>query len=167
MKRRELIAPMTLEAVIATRYPYRWSSDATLTSRMVYDGALTLATAQLLADGETTEDELLCMLLGWTTEQWQWAKANEGEAWKAMIDRDMVYSVDRTLADRMTKPSPVTAVLHPEAPGRMGTYIGVQIARSWLARHAGTTPIELLDSECYNAGSLLVESKYAPAAGRR
>ncbi len=162
LKRPDMIAPMALQAIIASRYPYKASSDATVVSRMAYDGALVLATACLLEGDGRNSDDIACDLLGWTPDQWMWARDNESMAWNRMIEQDLLYSTDMSVADRITRQSPSTPMLHPQSPGRMGTYLGINVAKSWLDRHGDATPLALLDSAVYNSPSLLIDSRYVP-----
>ena len=167
LKRPDMIAPMTMQAIVASRYPYKATPDATVISRMVYDGALVLATALSVEGDGRSADEITRDLLGWTPEQWMWARDNESLAWNRLIEQDMIYSTDMTVADRLTRQSPSTPLLHPQAPGRMGTYLGMMVAKSWLDRNDGAVPTALLDSVVYNSPSLLIDSRYVPSSPPR
>lgn len=159
----EMIVPTTVEAIIAANHPYRPAPAANATTRMVYDGALTLAAATLIADTPAEQDSVIMQMLGWTPEQWQSVKQNEAAAWHEMINRDLIYSSDPVVAQRLTAPAPSTSIVSADAPGRLGTYFGIAIARSWLKRNSAGNPLVLLDSARYNSPSILVEARYTPS----
>lgn len=155
-KQKRFIPYHLVEALVSLAYPYRPSADATALSRMAYEGALTEAVMELLDSSDEST------ALGYDPEQMAWARGNEAEAWKAMIDRGAVYSTDSSVADRLVRPAPNTSVVHPSAPGRFGRFIGHRIVRSYLKHNPGVSLSTMLDSAFYNSPDLLVASGYSP-----
>ena len=72
----------------------------------------------------------------------------------------MIYSVDKTVADRLVAKAPHTTVIHPQSPGALGTYVGYLIVESYLAKHPETSPGKLLSPEFYNDETFLVKSGF-------
>lgn len=151
------IVPDIAEALIASTYPYRPDKDATALSRMLYEGALLNAMSEAMPWADDT------CLLGYTSGQLDWAKANEQRAWQTMAERRLIYSIDPLTISRLVDPAPSTAMVNPSAPGRLGRYIGLQIVRAYKENSgADVSAADLLDPSFYNSPSSLQTSRYAP-----
>ncbi len=155
-KQKRFLPYNVVEAVVSVQYPYRAPSDATALSRMVYEGAL--AETVLALTGSDDESAVT----GYTADQTAWAYGNEAQAWNAMIEKNLIYSTDPAVSDRLVRPSPSTSILHPSSPGRMGRFMGMQIVKSYLDRHPGVSAASLLDSAVYNSPDFLIGSGYSP-----
>ncbi len=145
-----------VEAIIRNQFPYQSSSDETTINRLLYEGAVAVTTAKIIPDASIPET------LGYSSDQFHWLSDNESQMWKALITRLLLYSSDPIVAERLIRPSPATTILHPEAPGRAGRYIGVSIVESYLSKYPNTDFSFLLSSDFYNAPSTLVNSGYNP-----
>lgn len=124
--------------------------------------------AQLLYFGKELylKDRLLPFLdnpqkIGYSKEQLEWAQANEEQIWRYFIERELLYSTDRTLGPRFLDPAPFSKFqleLDNESPGRIGRYIGWQIVRSFMA--SNEVPLQqLMDMP---AEELFKRSRYKP-----
>ena len=145
------------ESIIATAYPFRPSNDATVLSRLLYEGALVKAVMLLVPDSDTAT------ALGYDKSQLTWLAENEAPAWNALIERKMLYSTDMDVASRLTAAAPHTTLLHPQSPGRAGRYIGLRIIESYMKRHPEATLRQMLYSTFYNSASPLIRSGYNPS----
>ena len=145
------------ESIIATAYPFRPSNDATVLSRLLYEGALVKAVMLLVPDSDTAT------ALGYDKSQLTWLAEIEAPAWNALIERKMLYSTDMDVASRLTAAAPHTTLLHPQSPGRAGRYIGLRIIESYMKRHPEATLRQMLDSTFYNSASPLIRSGYNPS----
>lgn len=142
------------EAMVANLYPYEKGDEPTVLSRLVYEGALTLAKVRLAPDGD------LAGALGYTDAQLQWLKNHSKDIWATLVSNNLLYSTREDEADRLVLPAPFTAQLGPEAPARAGRYVGYCIVLAYLRGHSATTLPELLSPGFYNNPSLLIESAY-------
>ncbi|MDE7467806.1 MAG: hypothetical protein K2M61_05575 [Muribaculaceae bacterium] len=142
------------EAMVANRYPYEKNDSSTILSRMVYEGALTLAKIKMVPDGS------LQGALGYTTEQLQWLDENQGSLWNEMTNKKLIYSTSEDVMDKLMAPAPATTILSPYSPGRVGRYIGYCIIVSYLEANAKTTIPQLLSPSFYNNPKILIESAY-------
>lgn len=143
-------------AIIADNYPYTSAAESTVLSRLLYVGACLVATEKTIPDFSVKT------ALGWSDEQLKWAEVNEKNAWNALIERNMLFSTDQQIADRMTLPSPSTAILHRDSPGQMGSYIGYKIVKSYVNEYPQTKLTDLLSPTFYNDINTLSNAKYAP-----
>ncbi len=76
--------------------------------------------------------------IGFTEEQFEWAKANEEPIWRNFIEQEHLYSTDNKLNLRFLDPAPFSKFgleLDNESPGRIGRYIGWQIVRAFMDRN--------------------------------
>lgn len=145
------------EAMLLTQVPYSMAeADATVLSRMIYTGAITWIVGRL------TDTDDFGKILGWDAAQSEWAEANEANAWNALINRKMLYSTDAVLGERLTQNAPATTVLHTEAPGRMGTWLGMRIVDAYMQSHPDMKAWQLLQKDFYGNVGTLVESGYNP-----
>jgi len=113
------------EALTATAYPYKASGeDATLLSRMLYEGALISIVMELVPDASEA------MALGYSQEDFDWIKANESDIWDKIVAEKLLYDTSESVADRFIKPSPAVRCDDAVFPGRIGRYIGYRLVRS-------------------------------------
>lgn len=142
------------EAVIASRFPYQPMSGATALSRMLYEGALLHEIHKLLPSVP------LNVVMGYTPEQLAAAESSEANAWRALVGRGVIYSVDPLDADRLVMPAPYTYQLGQNSTPRMGRYIGYKLIEKYIETNPEISPRGLLSPAVYSADSTLVKSKY-------
>lgn len=145
------------EAVIASAFPYETTAESTVLSRMLYEGALLYALSEVLPDADDAA------LMGYTDEELQWARSNEADAWRKMVETEMLYSTDMSMADRLLMPAPATVAVNPAAPGRLGRYFGLQIVRSYMEQNSPARGTAfLLSPEFYASRSTLKNAAFSP-----
>lgn len=73
--------------------------------------------------------------IGYTPTQLAWCIANEGQVWNFFVEQNYVFSTDNTLQRRFLDIAPFSKFnneIEQESPGRIGAWLGWQIARSYL-----------------------------------
>ena len=156
-KRLAALPAQLTESLLYSQWPYELpDKDATALSRMLYDGAVAWITMRITGTERPEE------IIGWDEVQTKWAEANESNAWEALINRKMLYSTDEDYGMRLTQRAPATSMLHPDAPGRMGTWLGMRIIDAYMKSHPDTEPRQLLQKDFYGNIKTLVESGYNP-----
>lgn len=144
LKSVERIAPDVAEAWLRHSYPFADSIIAPqLYQRIAYEGAL-LAT---VADELGIDDG--AFLMGWTDDEWTNAIGHEAEGWNRLVGLDMLFSDDQGLASRLISPSPSTNDISPDAPGRLGRFIGLRMIRAAIRSGDYSSPREILESRAY------------------
>lgn len=103
------------------------------------------------------EDSLIC---AYTASQMRWINAYEYDVWSFLIHKDYLYSNDNLVSRKLVGEAPFTAYFGKESPGSIGSWIGWQICRSWLAQNEGR-PLKALFEE-KNPQQILKDSKYKP-----
>lgn len=127
------------EAWLRARYPFPDSIVApTLLQRMAYEGAILAELSEELGDADRAT------LLGWTAEELADVGANERRAWDTLVGREMLFSDDPALTSRLINPAPSSPDISPDAPGRLGRYLGLRIIET-----SGQSPDAILASRAY------------------
>lgn len=142
------------EAALSAGYPY--TDGKTVLSKMLYHGALIYCVMSTMRYPSPS------MAIGVTTEQLEWLKNNRTEIWRTLIDRNMLYSTTPLDADKLLAEAGSSAWLHPEAPGRVGRFIGLEIVRAYLAQNPETALSWLLTPAFYNSDTVLTEAAFNP-----
>jgi gliding motility-associated lipoprotein GldB len=130
-------------------------SDNNLLSRMIYFGKQ-LYLKDLLLPEYSDADKI-----GYTPGQIKWCAENESYMWRYFLEKEMLYSDDSKLGNRFINPAPFSKFyleIDNESPGRVGTWIGWQIVRSYMKNN--DVPIENLLK--MNAKEIFEKSKYKP-----
>lgn len=143
-----------MQARMASLFPPEYTSSPTLLNRLLYQGALLEAANERMQAPDTT-------LLGFTPEELEWCEENEANLWQMLISRDMLYSTDSQLAERLLSPAPNSNLLSGNAPGQAALFLAVKIIRSYCNK-SGSSPREILENKLYNENQTLIKSEYAP-----
>lgn len=142
------------EALVATTYRYRTEgADATLLSRMLYEGALAKAKLSIVPDA-TLEG-----VLGYDSRTLKWLDDHQKEIWQQIVSRRLLYDTSETTIDKLIAPSPMVTMLAQPTPGRAGRYIGFKIVEAYCRRNKATLPY-LLSPEFYDSQQTLAQSGF-------
>ncbi len=144
------------EALIATEKPYDGGDSPTALSRMLYEGALTVAKIKAV-DGGTPREAL-----GYRPEQFTFLEDEESNLWNAIVARGLLYDTSDENVRKLVGPGPNTALLDVRAPGRAGRYIGYRIVESYLRNNPDATLPYLLSPEFYRSPQTLALARYNP-----
>lgn len=130
--------------------------ERSFVGHMVYYGKILYLKDQLLPlEPDSTK-------IGYTGEELQWARENEAQIWRYLIERELLYSTDRELGPRFLDPAPFSKFrleLDNESPGRIGRYMGWQIVRSYMEANPDTELRQLMELP---GEALFRESNYKP-----
>ncbi len=130
-------------------------TNADLLSQMVYHGKQLYLKDLLLPDYNDADK------IGYTLEQNKWCEENEGYMWKYFLENELLYSNENKLGNRFINPAPFSKFyleIDNESPGRVGTWIGWQMVRSFMKNN--DVPLEKMLK--MNAKELFEKSKYKP-----
>ncbi len=99
--------------------------------------------------------------IGYTEEQIKWSHENEAYIWRNFVENQYLYSSDQKLISRFINPAPFSKFyleIDNDSPGRIGTYMGWQIVRSFMDNNN----ISLTDMLAMDAKQLFEKSRYKP-----
>lgn len=143
------------EALVATQYPYvAVGQDATVLSRLLYEGVITYAKMQLVEDAD------LKAALGYDENELKWLDENEAALWRDVVAKRLLYDTSTSTAEKLVAPSPQVRELQPAAPGRVGRYLGYRIVEAYVKNHSDVALRDMLSPEFYASPSVLAESGY-------
>jgi len=130
-------------------------SEKNLLSQMIFFGKQLYVKDVLLPDYSDADK------IGYEPKQIKWCQENESYMWRYFLENEMLYNNDQKLNNRFINPAPFSKFyleIDNDSPGRVGTWIGWQIVRSFMENNEVTLP-ELLKMD---AKEIFVKSKYKP-----
>lgn len=129
--------------------------NATFLEMMIHEGKI-LYLAHLFAPNLAWED-----LLKYPPEKYQWATENEAEIWRYFIDHKLLYSTEKSLANRFISVAPFSKFyleLDNQSPGGVGRFIGLNIVRAFMKPQ----PEQIQQLLQTPAQQIFFQSKYKP-----
>lgn len=149
----EQILPNLVQSFAHRKIPYPRTGD--FLSRIIYEGKI-LYLKDLLLPGLTDAQKI-----AYPEKKLKWAVTNEENVWRYFIDEKMLYSTDPSLVIRFVNEAPFSKFyldIDSESPGKIGSWVGWQIVRSYAKNNAVSLE-ELLHK---NAEEIFRQSKYKP-----
>ena len=110
-------------------YVYHWRKQGLVIDEMVNNGKMDFfieAMCPAMPDS---------ILLGYSSDQWQWAVENEGAVWADIVGNRRLY--DSSLDSYMMYfgDGPFTQAYSNDAPSRLGEFFGLNIVRSYFSNN--------------------------------
>ena len=130
-------------------------SDNNLLGQMIYFGKQLVLKDLLLPDYSDADK------MGYMPEQVKWCQENESYMWRYFIENELLYNNDQKLNNRFINPAPFSKFyleIDNESPGRVGSWIGWQIVRSFMKNNE----VSLEELLKMNAKEIFEKSKYKP-----
>lgn len=130
-------------------------SDKMLLSEMIYYGKQLYLKDLVLPNYSDAEK------IGYSPEQISWCQENESYMWSYFIDKQLLYISDAKLPNRFINLAPFSKFyleIDNESPGRVGTWIGWQIVRSFMENNE----VSLQEMLKMDSKELFEKSKYKP-----
>lgn len=155
MSRRCQPASLTkdLAEVIYYTYIFRGGNTKSVLTEMIENGKKYFF---IEAMDPTLNDSII---LGYSSQQMEWAKANEGQVWAAVVGNNMLYSNNMNDKRVLFNDGPFTSAFSEEAPARLGDFLGLQIVRSFMS-HNDESLMVLMKMIDYQ--DILQRSQYKP-----
>lgn len=155
LKVAERIPYDVCEALLYIQYPFVKTVDNIL-SGILYEGAIIYVELKLI------NESLPRQALGYDDAQWKWLEDNKANIWKVMAEKNLLYTLDPLIMDKLLNPAPATGVIHPEAPGRTGRYVGYEIVKAYMEKYPDTEISFLLSPGFYTDKTILLKAEYSP-----
>ena len=110
-------------------YLYEWRKQGQVVGEMVFYGRRNFfveAMCPKLPDST---------LLGYSSDQWQWAVDNEGEVWADIVGNRRLYDAKLDAYMMFFGDGPFTQAYSNDAPSRLGEFFGLNIIRAYVSNH--------------------------------
>ncbi|MEI6752849.1 MAG: hypothetical protein WCK78_06750 [Paludibacter sp.] len=99
-------------------------------------------------------------IIGYTPDQLKWSEGMEKQIWASVIDQKHLFSTDVMLIQKYINDAPFTAPISQDSPGRLGTWIGLQIVSSYMKHNQNVSLRDLMNDNDYQ--KILEQSDYRP-----
>lgn len=152
--RREKISSDYLAAWLSSEFTPNNIGSQNLLNDIIYRGKILYTISVLLP--ETPEH----IIMGYTPEQWEWAKANESRMWGTLMENKHLFATDIITKGRYTNDGPFTLPFTQDSPSRGGVFIGWQIVENWMKKNSNITLMQLMLEQ--DAQKILAGSNYRP-----
>lgn len=100
-------------------------------------------------------------VMGYTEEQWQWAREHEVNIWTYFVERKLLFSTDSQLLNRFINPAPFSKFnmeFDTDSPPRLGRYMGWQMIQAY----AENNKVTLQNLMTLSTDEIFNNSKYKP-----
>lgn len=125
-----------------------------LMEQMIYQGKVLYFLQALLPEKAEFD------IMKYKEKDFQWCVDNEPQVWAYLIEQKHLFSTDASMARNYINDAPFTTGMPQESPGRIGTWIGLQIVKSYMEKHKEIELPALMANDDYAA--ILRESAYQP-----
>lgn len=150
---KEYITADAMQLIVDDIFPDK-SSTRPLIEQMIEKGKLWYLLDKFLPE---TPDSIKT---GYTQQQLNWCKENEGLIWSYIVKNEDLYSVNPTTIQTYIGEGPFTQGFSQElSPGNMGQWIGWQIVKKFADKNPGMKPGDIMLTE---PKKILDEAKYKP-----
>lgn len=128
------------EALVRVNRPFRPATPyPTLLSRLIYEGAVAVAVSE--ATGKSVAD-----VMGYLPAEEALMLKSEGDLWRALLERNLIYSTDPAVARRLTGLTAVSEGPGAGLPAGTGRYLGAKIVEAYLKNNPSATLDSILSS---------------------
>lgn len=143
----------TIVTALSSQFNHIDVEDRTLLAEMVFYGKAYHFTKTILP---CTPDEYI---IGYETKEILGSYANEEMIWGHFIENELLYETNPFEIRRYTGEAPFTDVISPDAPGRIGRWLGWNIVDDYLINN-NLSLQELMEQD--NAREIFRKSGYKP-----
>jgi hypothetical protein len=98
--------------------------------------------------------------IGYTVAQLDWCEKNEGMIYNFFLNKELIYEKNWQKMMRYVSYGPGSTGMPPEAPGNIGTWLGLQIIKAYSKANPTLTPEDIFSEK--DGMKILKASKYKP-----
>jgi len=150
---KEYIVPDAMQLIVDDIFPDR-SSNMSLIDQMIEKGKQWWLLDKFLPDSPDS------VKTGYTQQQLNWCKENEGLIWSYLVKNEDLNSINPPVIQTYIGEGPFTQGFSQElSPGNIGQWIGWQIVKKFADKNLKLKPEEIMRAD---AKKILEEAKYKP-----
>jgi len=152
----ENITPRVVEGFLREEMFPENDNDASLLTKMVYNGKIMYLMDQVLPDVPDSTK------IGYTDKQLKWCQGFESSIWGYFLEENLLYETDYDKIQKYVSVAPFTPGIgeRNESAPKLGIWAGWQIVRKYMDSHPHVTLTQLMADN--DAQKILSESKYHP-----
>ena len=110
-------------------YLYEWRKQGQIVGEMVFFGRRNFFVEAMCPELSDS------VLLGYSSDQWQWAVENEGQMWADIVGNRRLYDAGLDAYMMFFGDGPFTQAYSNDAPSRLGEFFGLNIIRSFFSNN--------------------------------
>ena len=99
------------------------------------------------------------LLTGYTQQQLNWCKENEGLIWNFFLISTDIYTTEQAIIKDYIGEAPATPGMPDSSPGNIGQWVGWQIVKKYAEKNTDIKPLDIMKTE---AKQIFAISKYKP-----
>jgi hypothetical protein len=130
-----------------------YKKDDVLTN-IIHEGKIMYCVKCMLPDMDNER------IFGFTAEQMDFCRSNEGGMWEYLIEKDILFSTDNLMITRLTGEAPFTSIFTSESPGRAAVWTGFRIVERYMSNNRGMTLEELMLNS--SPEDIMEKARYSP-----
>ena len=130
------------------------TGNKTFLQQIIHQGKMFYALKKVLPE---TPPEII---IGYSTEQWDWCTNHEKAMWGHFVNKKLFYSTLFNEYHKFISEGPFTAAFTRESPDQTGFYMGWQIVNSYMENNPNVSLNELMINE--DSKQILAQSGYKP-----
>lgn len=151
----EYIPRFAVESVISASFSYYNGQQQKLLDAIVDRGRQLYFLSHLFPEAPDS------LLLGFTQKQTDFCTGSEKEIWKFLNDKDVLLKSNSMDQARYLGEGPTTTGMPADAPGNIGSFVGLQIVRSFSKETGNAVSLKDLMTK-YTAEQIFAKAKYRP-----
>ena len=130
LRRNLSTLPKEVAEQLYMNYLYEWRKQGQVVGEMVFYGRRDFFVEAMCPELPDS------VLLGYSSDQWQWAVENEGEMWADIVGGRRLYDAGLDAYMMFFGDGPFTQAYSNDAPSRLGEFFGLNIIRSYFSGNA-------------------------------
>jgi len=151
--RRECLATDLVSATLFRMFVMN-SSQYRLLDNMLFRGKVMYLMSVFMPEEKPER------IMGYSLAELKWCQTNEKQIWGAIIDQKHLFSTDVLLIKKYMNDAPFTSPISQDSPGRLGTWMGLQIVKSYMNKNTNVSLTDLMKDNNYQ--KMLEDSGYRP-----
>jgi len=129
LRRNKLTLAKEVAEQLYMYYLYEWRKQGQVIGEMVFYGRRNFFIEAMCPELPDS------VLLGYSSDQWQWAVENEGQVWADIVGNRRLYEAGLDTYMMFFGDGPFTQAYSNDAPSRLGEFFGLNIIRSFFSNN--------------------------------
>lgn len=141
-----------MKNIVLDMYPEK-NDESSLIDKMIEKGKRLYVLGLLLPHYDEHK------LIGYTEKQLKNCYKHEANIWSLFVQNNLLQMTDYNMQKNYISEGPKTQELGEDSPGNIGSFVGWQIVKKYMANHSELTPAVLMKTD---SETIFQEVKYKP-----